>query len=107
MKLKPKCFTKNMQVALTNRGELIPCCYCDEEEVLNYPTMKKLLKVSKISEVESIEEILLTKEWIDFANDLKNNKGPQKCFDICREKSENSKEEFYIEDEKIIHVHKI
>ena len=47
-KLIPKCFNGTLQAAITNRGYLIPCCYCDTKTNLDSPEMKKLEKVSKI-----------------------------------------------------------
>ena len=59
---EPKCMLqgndRRQQVAVTNRGHLIPCCWIDQTEELKHPTMKEMLKVSKISEVESIDKIL-------------------------------------------------
>ena len=74
--LEPRCMPakgsieKRMQAAITNRGELIPCCWIDQPNVLDHPIMKKMLKVSKISEHDSIEDILLTDEWKEFAKNL-------------------------------------
>ena len=53
---------REIQTAYTNRGHLIPCCYCDEEWALTVtPQLKRLTDVSKVSEVNDIEEILLSK----------------------------------------------
>ena len=74
--LEPRCMPakgsieKRMQAAMTNRGELIPCCWMDQSSALEHPVMKQMLKVSKISEHKSIEDILLTKEWQEFARNL-------------------------------------
>tara|TARA_E500000178_G_C16693461_1_gene604814 strand:+ start:212 stop:550 length:339 start_codon:yes stop_codon:yes gene_type:complete len=74
--LEPRCMPahgsieKRMQAAMTNRGELIPCCWMDQSSALEHPVMKEMLKVSKISDYNSIEDILLTKEWQDFARNL-------------------------------------
>ena len=38
---------RRQQVALTNKGELIPCCWLDQKDKLKHPTMVELLKVSK------------------------------------------------------------
>ena len=51
-KLRPKCFYNEIQTSLTNRGHLIPCCNVDQPETLADPMMVKMLKVSKLSEVE-------------------------------------------------------
>ena len=62
--LEPRCMIqgneRRQQAAVTNRGHLIPCCWIDQTEELKHPTMQKILAVSKISEVESIDEILLS-----------------------------------------------
>jgi len=76
-KLKPQCIAGTMQAAVTNRGHLIPCCWLDDKNNLNHPIMKSLLKVSKISEVDDIEQIVFTKEWIEFEKNLK-----ERNFDI-------------------------
>lgn len=81
--LDPQCLKGTMQVALTNKGELIPCCYLDTRANNENETYKKLLKVSKIKDYEKIEDIYFTKEWLDFANDLRNDKGPIGCFLTC------------------------
>tara|TARA_B110000259_G_C13722319_1_gene284961 strand:+ start:176 stop:526 length:351 start_codon:yes stop_codon:yes gene_type:complete len=77
IELEPRCMPpsgknpeRRMQAAVTNRGHLIPCCLLDETHVLKYPVMKEILKVSKISENKSIEDILLTNEWKKFAQNL-------------------------------------
>ena len=71
LKLNPRCIAGTMQAAVTNRGHLIPCCWLDDKNNLNHPIMKSLLKVSKISEVDNIEQIVFTKEWIEFEKNLK------------------------------------
>ena len=84
--LDPYCFKEKIAFAVTNRGELIPCCMCDDPITTEDPEFKKLTAVSKISEFESTQEILKQKEWKDFYNNLKNNKGPFACFLMCRKK---------------------
>jgi len=72
--LEPRCMLqgkeRRQQAAVTNRGHLIPCCWVDQPKELEHPVMKEMLKVSKISEVESIDEILLSEPWQKFARDL-------------------------------------
>ena len=72
--LEPKCMLqgkeRRQQVAVTNRGHLIPCSWIDQTEELKHPTMQKMLAVSKIDEVESIDEILSSEPWQKFARDL-------------------------------------
>jgi hypothetical protein len=95
----PKCF-KDQKLAITNRGELIPCCFLDSKAGLSDPEILKLLEVSKISDYEKIEDILNTPEWIEFERKLSSRDGPwpQSCFFHCRAKDNNDfirKEEFY------------
>jgi|TARA_B110000902_G_C14242237_1_gene562890 hypothetical protein len=86
--LEPRCMPshgskeRRMQAAVTNRGHLIPCCWIDQTSVLNHPTMEKMLKVSKISENNSIKDILLTEEWRDFAQNLAN-RNFEKIMPVC------------------------
>ena len=73
LKLNPRCIAGTMQAAVTNRGHLITCCwlYDISNHHMNHPIMQSLLKVSKISEVDDIEQIVFTKEWIEFEKNLK------------------------------------
>ena len=45
IKLAPKCLTGQQSVAYSNRGHLIPCCYCDTINSYRDPNFKKLLAV--------------------------------------------------------------
>lgn len=73
-----------MGFAITNRGELIPCCRCDDTMNDNDIAFQKLLEVSKISDYENIEDILKTKAWKSFYKNLHNNIGPPSCYFSCR-----------------------
>ena len=111
MKFKPKCMQNKIQMALTNRGHLIPCCWCDEQWSLKTPAFQKLLKVSKVSEVEDIEEILMTKEWMEFEENLRlERKIPKICIDHCmiKEGDDDRKVETITDDKgKIDSKHRI
>ena len=100
MKFKPKCLEGKIQTAFTNRGHLIPCCYCDEQWALETPQLKKLTNVSKVSEVNDIEEILFSKEWMEFEEDLRTENWseiPKICIHHCQERGDdNIKTETYI-----------
>lgn len=102
-KLDPQCLDGRMQAAVNNRGELMPCCYCDTKKTWEDPKFQQLLKVSKISDYDSIEEIYLTKEWIEFKKDLENDKGPWACFNICLKRDDDGvrKETFYNKEKKL------
>lgn len=85
----PDDYEHRMQAAVTNRGHLIPCCWLDQPEVLRGSTMKKLLEVSKISEHNTIEDILLHPRWRKFAKNLAQrniSKILPACIDHCRKR---------------------
>ena len=42
--------------ANTNRGHLIPCCNVDQPDTLADPRMVKMLKVSKLADVDKVED---------------------------------------------------
>ena len=112
IKLKPKCLTGEMQLAYTNRGHLIPCCDCDTQKTMADPEFKKLLAVSKVSEVNDIEEIIYSKEWMDFEENLRNDKGPWACINTCQVRPDEDdivRKETYItpDDSKTNHVKKV
>ena len=65
-KFVAQCMNGKQQIAMSNRGHLLPCCWCDQEWTLNTPLFQKMLKVSKVSDVENIDEIVLSDEWRDF-----------------------------------------
>lgn len=96
--IEPKCVTgKQEAFGFTNRGELIPCCWADTQQVRADPDYQKLLAVSNISDHDSIEEIFLQDEWIEFYQNLKLNKGFQVCYTICKKRdSPQHKAEVYI-----------
>jgi len=88
IKLDPKCMRKRnnissiMDPAVTNRGHLVPCCFIDQQEELDHPIMKKMLKVSKISEHNSVKDILLSDEWKEFARNLAE-RNMDKIMPVC------------------------
>ena len=99
-KFKPKCLKGEIQTAYTNRGHLIPCCYCDEPWALREPSLKALTAVSKVSEAKNIEEIVLSKPWQKFAKDLKEENWkdiPKVCKHHCIDRGDdNIKTETYL-----------
>ena len=97
--LDPLCFKDSIGYAVTNRGELIPCCRCDEPTNLEDPLFKDLLSVSKISDHDNIKNILDTKEWKQFYTNLSNNIGPLVCWHTCiKDKEDKQVQTFSIID---------
>lgn len=101
--LRPKCLTGEQSYAYTNRGHLIPCCYCDTINSYKDPNFKKLLAVSKVSEHESIEDIIMQNEWLEFEENLREqnlDKVLRTCIKTCQvreDKEDVVRRETYIE----------
>jgi hypothetical protein len=83
IELDPLCFKDAIALAVTNKGVLIPCCRMDDPKTMNDPRMQKMLEVSTIDNTNSIEDILKSKEWKEFADNLSKNIGPNACRTTC------------------------
>ena len=88
-KFVAQCMNGKQQMAMSNRGHLLPCCWCDQEWTLNTPLFQKMLKVSKVSEAENVDEIVLSDEWRDFEKIMKEGEAgdhsrvPRNCLYHC------------------------
>ena len=82
IELDPLCFKDAIALAVTNQGVLIPCCRMDDPKTMNDPLMQDFLKVSVINDTNSIEDILTTKEWQEFAKNLAE-KNLDKVLRVC------------------------
>jgi len=93
----PKCLnTKQPMFAVTKFGELIPCCWLDTSTNREDPSYKKLLAVSKLSDYESIDELILTEEWLEFNDYIRDGKSPfYGCLRNCK-KGVQIKKEIYL-----------
>ena len=69
-RFKPVCIEKKIDMAVTNRNQLLPCCYIDNPHFLEDSTINQLAKSSDISKHNSLEDITNNKEWVE----LKRNK---------------------------------
>lgn len=76
---QPKCIQGKKEIGHTTSGYLLPCCWSDfyKNEIPEL-TQEHL----KIDNVNSIEEIIHSKEWNDFKNRLKTNP-PEYCKMYC------------------------
>ena len=91
IKMKPMCFGK-FPFAMTNKGELLPCCYCDSTKNMNDPQFHPLLKVSKVSDYDKIDDIFETKEWKEFYDLLTKDIPPcWACLETCAVRSVDGK----------------
>jgi|SaaInl3SG_22_DNA_1037383.scaffolds.fasta_scaffold34525_2 hypothetical protein len=83
----PKCLTGENAISYTTRGYIVPCCWCDS------PSIRPLLEMNgmyedelKVENVDKIEHIFLSDQWIDFYNNL--DRFPA-CLHYCS-KNENT-----------------
>jgi len=97
MKLKPKCF-EGFPLAITNKGYVVPCCYCDAPKTMKDPEFKKLLMVSNINFYDDLEDIFLNQEWLDFYENLKQHKGPPACMATCGIKEGRTRHAIHYDD---------
>ena len=99
--LDPKCLDdRQPSFGLTNRGELIPCCWMDNQVNRLDEDYQKLLAVSKIEDYDSIDEILFTDEWIKFSKNITKGIGFMSCHNICkkRETPQHKRENWHHDD---------
>ena len=86
----PLCLNNKTDMAVTNRNQLLPCCYIDNPLFLKEPTIKKLAESSDISKHNSLEDIINGHKWrrlykkLKEASESKNTKDvPWPCVDSC------------------------
>ena len=91
IQLDPQCFNGKMSFAVTNRGHLIPCCRCDDPRTMGDTKFQELLAVSKISDNNTIENILETDEWKLFYINLTQHQGPDACKNTCNKNKDKDK----------------
>lgn len=102
--LDPSCYdSRQPAFAMTNRGEVIPCCWLDTKFNRVDDRYQKLLMVSNIDDYDDISEIFLTDEWVQFYQDLRNHKGFPSCHVHCRkrEKPAHRREITYVKQELV------
>ena len=98
-KIEPMCIKGNMNLAVTNRGQVIPCCRCDTNENMTDPEFKKMIDASQLKDYKCIDDIIESDVWKQFYDQLKQNRGPKACWDTCRtNKPEEDKQEMVFAD---------
>ena len=94
MKIFPRCLTRvgestaQKAVTLTASGYLVPCCWCDNKHLFNdfsSITQEKF----HISNIDSPEEVLESREWKELIGTLLNN--PKKAPYVCQRKCSSEK----------------
>lgn len=95
-KLRPKCF-EGRELGHSAMGYIMPCCWMAKGNVeKKYPDLCN--EDTKISNVESIDEILKTYGFLNYEKILKEK--PEKAYPICWEKcsTKSTPHKIYIRD---------
>ena len=78
------------EMAVTNRNQLLPCCYIDSPIQLEEFTLKKLAQASDLSKHKSLDDIIYNYYWktlnqkITKALDTQDTKDvPPPCVNVC------------------------
>jgi hypothetical protein len=90
------CFNGDMNLAVTNRGQVLPCCHCDTERMMKDPEFKKLAENSYLKDYDHVNDILSNDHWQAFYESLENNRGPFACWDTCRSNKKQGKQEMTV-----------
>jgi len=100
--LKPKC-VGGKSFALNSQGYLLPCCWADPLRKLkpdyddNMDGMEDLFKKEmNIENVDEIDDIILSTEWINFFSGLIGEISvPEICTKYCGNNMDTRKETVY------------
>lgn len=81
--LFPKCLNKSFQMGHTARGYILPCCWADRPDLFE-SDMKDLVKEKfKLDNVQSVKDVIHSKEWENFYKDLEAGNGRKICYIYC------------------------
>lgn len=91
MEINPKCIilkegAEELQgIAYTSNGYLLPCCWLDSKTYESELKAKGLLNEHlKLSNNNSVEDIISSEEWVKFIAELHSN--PNNALTKCKEK---------------------
>ena len=85
MKIQPRCEkgTESKDYAYSAKGFILPCCWCDTITPQSDPELNKLFNPNlHLSNVDSIDEVLLSDEWLNFKKSI--TKDYDKAPDVCK-----------------------
>ena len=99
--IDPKCLDSRQNAfGLTNRGELIPCCWADNQVNRKDPIYQKLKIISYIFDYYLIDDIIITNKLLEFTENLLKGKGMQVCHQVCKKRSSpQHKKEVFIDND--------
>lgn len=93
--INPKCLHTDRDLSFANTGHILPCCWLNDS--YEEPGIKELFSERLHIDNNTVEDIINSKEWIDFFNNLKSN-APAICRKFCSGPLED-----YVEETKEIH----
>ena len=76
----PKCLDGSKEYGWDYMGNLLPCCWGFQTDNKPFPHLTK--DKFHISNINSMEDVINSKEWKDFHSMLKTN--PENAPDICK-----------------------
>lgn len=79
----PKCLSGEQQVGHTARGYILPCCWWDRPDLFNSEIKDLVQEKFKLTNVDSVAEILESNEWKKFYANLADSKAPSLCHIYC------------------------
>ena len=88
--IEPKCLNGKNCFGFSAMGYLLPCCWADSPNKMKH--FSELVQEKfHLSNVDSIDEIVNSKEWQDFYHGLIHNpeEAPQVCKDFCAKNYDN------------------
>jgi len=106
MKLYPQCHPywkedgktikiKQQVVAYSAQGYLLPCCWCDVIDKKDFKELGILDDELKLSNVSKVEDIIISKQWVNFHKTLLHS--PQKAPQVCKERCGDKVEHIIVE----------
>lgn len=81
--LDPKCLKNEQELFISSRGYLLPCCWHDRMRIFDDEIADLVQEKYKISNVDSIEDIIQSEDWKDFYSNLSRGIGPNICKAYC------------------------
>lgn len=100
IKLDPECLKGGypgsphggLTMMVTNTGHLMPCAQLNVGDGIRDPEIQELMKYTKISDYDSLDDIISHPKWIEHFENLKKNIAPDRCFYCCKADNNFSKQ---------------
>jgi len=85
IQLDPDCLRNlDLTMMITNTGHLLPCGQLNVGQGVRDPKVQELMKYTKLSDYDSLNDLVSHPKWIEHFANLEKNIGPDRCFYCCR-----------------------